>query len=57
MAGKEKAVRAEAKCDPLKELAKDCLCALIANSDATADPNDAVAQAYAYANAFENYEN
>jgi hypothetical protein len=48
--------KAEKKCDPVKELAKECLCALIANSDAT-DPNEAVKQAYVFANVFENYEN
>jgi len=51
-----KEVTAESKCDPVKELARDCLCALIANADAT-DPQEAVRQAYEFANAFENYKN
>jgi hypothetical protein len=58
MAKKEttsKGVKAESKCDPVRELAKDILCALIASNE-NEDGRDTIKKAYDLARAFEDYE-
>ena len=42
------------ECDPVKELAKDVLCALIASNE-NEDGIETVKKAYEIANAFEDY--
>ncbi len=42
--------------DPVKELAKQLLCAKVSCTSATGEDNEAVAEAYRLATAFENYK-
>lgn len=54
---KDKEIKAESKCDPVKELARGVFCALIGSNETTDDVNETAKKAYEIANAFENYKN
>ncbi len=54
--GTKKKKDVEVKCDPVKELAKDVLCALVASNDTYGNHSEVVKEAYEYAEAFENYK-
>lgn len=41
----------------VKETARLCLCAILANGEANPEPQDAIKLAYKYATAFENHNN
>ncbi len=48
--------KSEVKCDPVKETAKDVLCALITATENEDDTQAVVRRAYEIAEAFENYK-
>lgn len=56
MAKKASSEKSEIKCDPVKETAKDVLCALITATENEDDTQAVVERAYEIAEAFENYK-